>query len=121
MTKRLVEFKMDDGSTIIVESDEPEVTDGVVRAARTPGELLEEAKHSFDEALTKVQSATEHAITKLRTLSVGPDEITIEFGFNLSATFGAIIATGTAEANYKVTLTWSDKGSDVGNAGKSTV
>jgi hypothetical protein len=106
---RLVEFVLEDGSTIVVESNEPEPPGGVVRATRKPGEIIEEAKGSFEEALGKIQQATESAITKLRNLSKQPDEITMEFGFNLSATFGAVIATGTAQANYKMTLTWSNK------------
>ena len=30
----------------------------------------------------------------------------MEFGFNMSGEFGAVIAKVTAEANYKVTLRW---------------
>lgn len=109
MTKHLIEFKLSDGSTIVVESDEPEPPGGVVRATRKPGEIIEEAKYSLEESLDKIQCATESAITKFRMLKEQPDGITMEFGFNLSATFGAIIASGTAEANYKVTLLWSRK------------
>lgn len=81
--KRLVAFKLDDGSTIVVEVDEPETVGGTVRAARSPKDLLDEAKCSFDEALEKIHSATESAITKLRNMSEKPDEITMEFGSTL--------------------------------------
>ena len=107
--KRLVEFTLDDSSTIIVETDEPEPPGGVVRATKKPGEVLEEAKHTFEEALDKIHAATEWALVKLRSLSEQPDEVTMEFGFNLSAQFGAVIASASSEANYKVTLTWSTK------------
>ena len=107
--KRFVAFKLNDGSTIVVEVDEPETVGGAVRAARSPKDLLDEAKHSFDEALQKIQVATESAITSLRNLSQKPDEITMEFGFNFSAEFGAIIAKASADANYKVTLNWKRK------------
>jgi hypothetical protein len=92
-----------------VESNELESLEGVVRATRKPGEILEEAKYSLEEALAKIQTATERAITNFRMLSEQPDEITMEFGFNFSETFGAVIAFGTAQANYKVTLSWSRK------------
>jgi len=105
--KRLVEFRTDDGNAIVVEVDEPEVLGGTVRAARKPGQLLDEAKDSFDEALNKIYSATESAVRTLRTLSSQPDEVIMEFGFNLSAQFGAVIASATASANYKVVLKWS--------------
>ena len=104
--KRFVAFKLNDGSSIVVEVDEPETVGGTVRAARSPKDLLDEAKCSFDDALEKIQTATENAIMKLRNLTQKPDEITMEFGFNFSAEFGAIIAKASADANYKVTLNW---------------
>ena len=105
--KQLVEFQLDDNSTIVVEVDEPE-TEGAIRATG-PDEVVRKSLHSFDDAMDKIHAATENAITKLRNLSTRPDEITMEFGFNFSGEFGAIIAKASAEANYKVTLTWNRK------------
>ena len=107
--KQFVEFKLENGATIVVETDEPEIPGGPIRAAKSPGEVLEEAKHTFGNALDKIHVATEQAIMKLHNLSEQPDEITMEFGFNLSAQFGAIIASASTEANYKVTLKWAKK------------
>jgi hypothetical protein len=105
--KQLVEFKLDDKSTIVVEVDEPEF-EGAIRATG-PDEVVKQSIHSFDDAMVKIHTATESAISKLRNLSAQPDEITMEFGFNFSAEFGAIIAKATAEANYKITLNWKRK------------
>jgi hypothetical protein len=107
--KHLVEFKLEDDSTIVVETDEPELPGGPIRAGKKPGEVLEEARHKFADALDKIHAATEQAIVKLRSLGEQPDEVTMEFGFNLSAQFGAIIASASTEANYKVTLRWARK------------
>lgn len=104
--KQLVEFTLDVSSPIIVETVEPEPPGSVVRATKKPGEVLEEAKHTFEEAVDTVHAATERAIVKLRSLSEQPDQMTMEFGFNFSAQFGAVIASASAEANYKVTLAW---------------
>ena len=103
--KRLVEFKMEDGGTIIVEIEEPE-TGGTTRASRRPGEIAEEAKETFEQALSKIRPATEKVITTLRGLTHKPDEIEMEFGFNMSAAAGVVIASASAAANYKVTLRW---------------
>lgn len=46
--KYSVEFKMEDGNTIIVDVDEPE-TGGTTRAARRPGEIAEEAKRPLNK------------------------------------------------------------------------
>ena len=102
--KQFVEFKLDEHSTIVVEVDEPE-TEGAIRASG-PDEVIKKAHYSFDGAMEKIHTATESAITKLRNLSAQLDEITMEFGFNFSGEFGAIIAKASAEANYKVTLNW---------------
>lgn len=106
--KYFVEFKLDDGSSIVFEVDEPDVG-GTTRASRRPGEIVEEAKETFEEALTKIRPATERVITTLRGLSQKPDEIEMEFGFNLSAAAGVVIASASTEANYKVTLKWNSK------------
>ena len=103
--KRLLEFRFDDDGTIIVEVDEPE-TGGTTRASRRPGEIAEEAKETFEQALSKIRPATEKVITTLRGLAHKPDEIEMEFGFNMSAAAGVVIASASTGANYKVTLRW---------------
>jgi hypothetical protein len=106
--KHLVAFNMQDGGTIIVEVEEPE-TGGTTRASRRPGELAEEAKETFEQALSKIRPATEKVIGTLRSLAHKPDEIEMEFGFNMSAAAGVVIASASAEANYKVTLRWKSE------------
>lgn len=107
--KQLVAFTLPDGSAILVEVDEPEAVSGITRASRKPGEVFIEAKESFEQALEKIRASAETAVAKLRELSVKPDAVEMEFGFNLSAQFGAVIASATAEANYRVTLRWTPK------------
>ncbi len=62
------------------------------------------AGKAFGEALEKVHMTTEQAMGKWRSLSAQPNEVTIEFYYNLSARFGLIIASASAEADDKVTL-----------------
>src|SRR6266581_5220228 len=109
--KRLLEFRLDDDGTIIVEVDEPE-TGGTTRASRRPGEIAEEAKETFEQALSKIRPATEKVITTLRGLAHKPDEIEMEFGFNMSAAAGVVIASASTGANYKVTLRWKETGQE---------
>jgi hypothetical protein len=106
--KHLVAFPMKNGSTIVVEVDEPESEGGVVRAAR-PGEIVETAKQTFDDALARIQPAAEAIIGRLRELAEPPDEAAVEFGIKMSASAGAIFAWGSGEANFTVTLTWKRK------------
>lgn len=103
--KHFVEFKIEDGSSIVLEVDEPE-TGGTTRASRRPGEITEEAKETFEQALSKIKPATDKVITTLRGLAHKPDEIEMEFGFSLNAVAGVVIASASTQANYKVTLRW---------------
>jgi hypothetical protein len=110
--KRLVEFSLQEGGTMLVEVDEPEgsaettMRGGVVKAARPSGEVVESAQKTFEEALDKIKPAAQAIIDKLRELHDAPDEIGVEFGIKLSAEAGAFIASAGVEANYTVTLKW---------------
>lgn len=106
--KRLIEFPLKDGGTMIVEVDEPESAGGVVKASR-PGEVAEKATQTLEEALDKIKPAAQSIITRLRGLHDEPDEVAVEFGIKLSAAAGAFVASAGVEANYKVSLKWVKK------------
>jgi hypothetical protein len=102
--KRLIEFPLEDGTTIMVEAEVPEEP-GMAPAAR--GESgVQRAQKTFEEALDRIRPAAQVLIQKLRALSDPPDQIQVEFGLSLNAQAGAFIAAASTEAHYKVTLTW---------------
>jgi hypothetical protein len=51
--KRLIEFPLEEGGSIVVEVDEPAPEGGVVRAAR-PGEVAAKAGQTFEAAREQV-------------------------------------------------------------------
>ena len=75
--KRLVEFPLADGTSILVEVDEPEA-EGIVRAAR-PGEVAERATQTFEAALEKIKPAAAAIISQLREVRDPPDQVGVEF------------------------------------------
>jgi Trypsin-co-occurring domain 1 len=103
--KHLVEFPLEDGNKVIIELDELE-TAGTTRAAR--GDRIEKAKETFEEAINNVLPATKSIVEKLRNIGNKPDEIEVTFGINLSTVAGAIIASASVEANFSVTLRWTE-------------
>jgi hypothetical protein len=103
--KQLIEFSLETGDTILVEIEKPQSGSGVVPAGRA-GEIVAKASQNFEAALGKIKPAAETIITKLRELSDTPDKIQVEFGVNLSADAGAIIAATGVKANFKVILAW---------------
>ncbi len=103
--KRLIEFPLEDGTTILVEVEVPEEP-GVAPAARGGPGTPEKAQQTFEAALDKIRPAAQALIQKLRALHDPPDQIQVEFGLKLNAQAGAFVAAASTEANYKVTLTW---------------
>lgn len=103
--KHLVEFPLEDGGSIFVEVNDDEER-GARRVARGTADEPEVAPGTFEQALNKIRPATEKVITTLQGLVHTPDEIEMVFGFNLHAEIGVIIAKGSTEANYTVTLRW---------------
>ena len=105
MSKRLIEFPLEDGTSVLVEVDEPLADGGVVRAAR-PGEIAERASQTFETALERIKPVGVAILAKLRDFSDRPDELAVEFGVSFSAKAGAILASTAAEGNCKITLVW---------------
>jgi Trypsin-co-occurring domain 1 len=103
--KRLVEFPMLDGASVLAEVEGPER-----RAAPTRGfsavEVVEKAEHTFEAALDKIRPGAAVIIAKLRDIGEAPKEVEVEFGLKLSAEAGAVIASVATEANFRVKLTW---------------
>jgi hypothetical protein len=102
---RLIEFPLEEGGSVVVEVAESELPEGPVRAART-GEVAAKATQSFEAALARVRPAAEGIIANLRSISVPPAEIEVEFSIKLSAAAGAFIASAVGEAHYRIHLKW---------------
>jgi hypothetical protein len=117
LVKRLVEFPLEDGGTVLVEVEEPAggpVTRGLGRNGST---LAERTDRTFEEATASVTPAARSLINRLRAMENPPDEIQVEFGVQLSAKTGAFIASVAAEANFRVVMTWG--GSTAHRAGRN--
>jgi len=103
--KRLTEFPLGDGSTILVEADVSDAAGATLRGVGS-AEVVEKARDTFEAAVAKIRPAAEAIISILHDLSEKPDTVEVEFGLKLSATGGAVIASAAAEANFSITLTW---------------
>jgi hypothetical protein len=104
--KRLVEFPTDDGSTILVEVDEPGYAGGGTLRSINPGEMIERAGMTYEQAIGRIQPAAAGIIARLRAMPEPPTEIAVELGISLSAEAGAFLASAATQAHIIVTLTW---------------
>lgn len=101
--KHLVEFPLEDGTTMMVEVEESEV-EGLERVSR--GDIIERSQQTLEKSLEKVRPAAQYIIEKLRSLHDSPDEVEVQFGINLSAETGAVLAAAGISANYSIKLKW---------------
>lgn len=101
--KRLVEFPLEDGTSLLVEVDETEA-EGLTRVSRRDPGVIERAQLTLEKSLDRVRPIAQYLIEKLRALHDAPDEIEVQFGLKLNAGSGLILASG--EANYSVKLKW---------------
>jgi hypothetical protein len=113
--KRLVEYELEDGGTILVEVNiaDDYAVDELVPAA-PPGELVRKAEQTLDEALGSVRRVAAKVVAQVRGLADSPDEVAVEFGVKLTGGVNVVVASGGAESNINVTLTWKGDGRHAG-------
>ena len=101
MSGYLMEVPLEDGNSVVVEIA-PD--DDLVLAAPKPGAMLGKASQTLESALAKIDPAMRSIAEWMRRS--GPDEATVEFGLKLGGQSSVIIASGKAEVNFVVKLTW---------------
>jgi hypothetical protein len=114
--RHLTEFPLGDGTSVVIEVDEPEPEGGLVQAAR-PGEVVERATQTLEAALQKIKPLAGVVLTTLRDLAQLPDEIRVEFGVRVTAQAGAVLVAAGLEGHYRITLTWRASASAASNGG----
>jgi hypothetical protein len=99
----LMRFPLADGGEVVVEVDPHDL--GVGRASR-PGETIQQALVTYEEALDSVRRTADATLRSLRNMEQVPDELEVTFAVRLSGEVGAVIAKAGGEANLSVKLTW---------------
>ena len=101
--KRIVEFSVESGDSILVEVDEPSDRIGL------GDEIAEKAQKTFESALNTIKPVASTVINKVRSLNEPADEVEVKFGIKMTAGLGAVIASGNGEVNYEITLKWKQE------------
>jgi hypothetical protein len=106
LVKRLVEFPLKQGGSVLIEIDETAAGAAMRGLGKDRPTVVERADKTFEEATAAVVPAASSLMARLRATSDAPDEVSIEFGVQLSAQTGAFIASAAAGANFRVSVTW---------------
>lgn len=110
-----LEYQLDDGTTILVEIEEPK-TSGVTKASRdTVGNVIQSVNQKFEDAFAGIKKSALALRQQLEEMRA--DEVEVTFGLKATGDLGnfAVGKVG-AEANYTVTLKWKNES---GTAGRS--
>jgi Trypsin-co-occurring domain 1 len=101
----IVEYPLEGGGVLLVQSASVDAGQGELGLASSVEERTKKAKETLESALAQVTPALKSVASKLRDLS--PDDLTVEFGLTLTAETGVIVAKGSTEVHFTVTLAWS--------------
>ncbi|MGD1806711.1 CU044_2847 family protein [Dapis sp. BLCC M126] len=74
-------------------------------------EVAQQAKQTLGKALSSIKPVANAIIKKVQDLNKPADAVEVKFGVKMSGELGAIIASGSAEVNYEITLKWNNTGS----------
>jgi hypothetical protein len=100
----LLRIPLDGGGWILVEGDD-KADQGPIPAGRV-GDLITDGTRTLREALEPVAQASRTVLEELRKAT--PDEVEVEFGVELKAESGAVIAKAGSGCHLTVKLTWRD-------------
>jgi Trypsin-co-occurring domain 1 len=109
--KRIVEFPSEnDNSIILVEVNEPGLTDSPIGITDDRigirEQITQRSTKSFESALEIIKPVANAILTKVGSLHQPADEIEVKFGIKISSEFKAVVASGSGEVNYEITLKW---------------
>ena len=103
-----VQFPLDGGGQVLVRVQDSglEVDAGDIVTRGGMSTRLEVARETFEAALDPIRVVAQGVLEKLAGLARPPDEVHVEFGVELTAKAGAIVAAVGSTAHLTVGLTW---------------
>jgi hypothetical protein len=104
--KHYVAFPLADRSDTVV-AEVVELTDETGHEpAAFPEGVVNKAGEAFEQALAKVKPIAKAVIAAVSGIAEGISEANVEFGLKLNGRVGIILASGSVETNFKVSLKW---------------
>ena len=101
----IAEFPLQSGGVVLVRVEGDDLDGQVLRGGHATG-VLDRAQTTFEAALGTVRVVAQGVLGQLTGLPRVPDEVHVEFGLELSAKAGAILAAAGTTAQLTVGLTW---------------
>lgn len=100
---QVVDFPLEGGGTLTVQAAVADMAGGLELASVK--DRLIRSGETLESALGKVTPGLKAVAARLRELS--PDGMSVEFGLCVTAEAGVVVAKGSTEVHFTVTLTWA--------------
>ncbi|MGH3908828.1 MAG: CU044_2847 family protein [Pseudonocardiaceae bacterium] len=100
----VIEVPVEGGGRLLVQASDADLPADLELAAARPGEVVARARQTLEQVLDQIQPALRAVADRL--MSMSPDEVSVEFGLTLGAETGVVVAKGTSEMHFAVTLAW---------------
>jgi hypothetical protein len=102
-----MEIPLEDGQHgIVVQVEAREIPeDDLVLASSRPGDIVARARRTLESALEEIEPGIRAVVQWVERAA--PEEYTVEFGLKLGGQTTVIVATGSAEVNFLVKMTWN--------------
>ncbi len=103
-----IEYELDDGTKLLIESNDAAETSGLVKAGRDEsGNVIIRATKKFGDALEIIRAQAVALRQKLEDARA--DEVEVKFSLKATGGLGSFaIASLNAEAAYEITLKWKN-------------
>jgi inner membrane protein involved in colicin E2 resistance len=108
----LVEFPVETGGTLLVMVTDQRSVGPTMRGGFGQ-QAIDQADRTFERALGTIGTVARGVLGQLQGLAVRPEEITVEFGIELTGKTNSVLVAAGASAQLKVGLTWRPAAADV--------
>ena len=111
----LVKFKLEDKSWVYMEVDEKlsasqaQGDDDLEGLAGFGDNIIQAASRPLNQSFSAIKSIGNSIIERVKEFNEPADEVEVKFGVKMSVDLGAVIAKGSGEANYEITLKWDNR------------
>lgn len=108
--KHLVEFTLENGSTVLMEAEDSNSEEGIVPASPCSSStgITKVSNKTFEESLEIIRPVADTIFNKLNNMCNKPEEIEVSFGISMNLKAGMFISANTG-SNLNVTLKWNNK------------
>ena len=104
----LVEIPVRGGGRMVVEAEREDFDEDELVLASGASGAVDRAAQTLEDSLDVLGPPMQTLLERLRQMA--PDHCCVQFGLKMGGETGIIVAKGTAEVNFTVTLTWSRDG-----------